>query len=80
MLNKQIAAALSLLVVMTAAGCATTANTNDKEAYEEPEYTTGSNIPRKGTASKIDANSPEGRALLDQMTAARAAGSTGPNH
>ena len=69
MLNKQIAAALALLAITLAAGCATTVNPNadDKEAYEEPEYTTGSNIPHKGSAQKIDANTPEGRAILDQM-------------
>ena len=70
MLNRTIAATLSLFFVLLAAGCATTANkdmNDDKEAYEEPEYTTGSNIPHKGTAAKIDANTPEGRALLEKM-------------
>ncbi|MBV8658479.1 MAG: hypothetical protein JO142_11705 [Burkholderiales bacterium] len=79
MLNNKIAAALSLLSVLMFSGCATNANQADdtQDAYEEPEYTTGSNIPHKGAAVKIDPNSPEGRAMLDNRKAMPSITSTG---
>lgn len=49
LLNRVFICSLSAAAVLGLSACASTGDTSDKESsYERPEYTTGSNLARKG--------------------------------
>ncbi|QNM97019.1 hypothetical protein [Chitinimonas koreensis] len=68
---------LMLGAALAAAGCATSSQLeqNQEEAREEPEYVTGSSIPRRGSG---DVRKAEAQDVIDKARQARSVTTKGP--